>query len=109
MDGQAGSGFAGTWNGRLELRSDRWHLDLCEHSRVRIKQLPLSPEAYDDWEGNQRPPRVGDMGIVISIYQRPGSPEGYCQMVECVECVEPGGAPLWLGDFSAEELEPVCS
>ena len=34
-------------------------------------------------------------------------PEGYCYTVECEECVAPGGAPLWLGDFSAEELEAV--
>ena len=84
-------------------------MDLREYSRVRIRQLLRSPDAYDDWGGNQRPPRVGDIGIVVSIYQPPVSPEGYSYTVECAESIEPGGAPLWLGDFSAEELEAVHS
>ena len=84
-------------------------MDLREHSRVRIRQLLRPPDAYDDWGGNQRRPRVGDIGIVVSIFQPLARPEGYCYTVECEECVAPGGAPLWLGDFSAEELEAVHS
>jgi hypothetical protein len=84
-------------------------VDLREYSRVRIRQLLRSPDAYDDLGRNQRPPRVGDIGIIVSIYQPPCSPEAYCYTVECADCIEPGGAPLWLGDFSAEELESVSS
>ena len=95
--------------GKLEFKIDRRLMDLREHSRVRIRQLLRSPDAYDDLGWGVRPPQVGDIGIVLSAYQHPDSPEGYCYTVECAECIEPGGAPLWLGDFSAEELEAVHS
>jgi hypothetical protein len=84
-------------------------MNLREHGRVRIRQLLRSPDAYDDLGWNQRPPQVGDIGIVLSAYQPPGGPEVCYFTVECAECIEPGGAPLWLGDFSAEELEAVSS
>jgi hypothetical protein len=82
-------------------------MNLGEHSRVRIRQLLRSPDAYDDLRWNQRPPHVGDIGIVLSAYQPPGRPEVYYFTVESAECIEPGGAPLWLGDFSSEELEAI--
>jgi hypothetical protein len=84
-------------------------MDLREHSRVRIRQLVRSPDAYDDLGWNRRPPQVGDIGIVLSAYHPLDSPESYFYTVECAECIESGGAPVWLGDFSAEELEAVHS
>jgi hypothetical protein len=89
------------WGVRRQL------MDLREYSRVRIRQLLRSPDTYDGWGWNCRPPRVGDIGIVVHIDQPPGSPEGHRYTVECAKCVEPGAAPLWLGDFSDEELETV--
>ena len=84
-------------------------MDLREYSRVSVKQLLRSPDASGEWMIYKRPPQVGDIGIIVSIYQPPCSPEAYCYTVECADCIEPGGAPLWLGDFSAEELESVSS
>jgi hypothetical protein len=73
-----------------------------EYSQVRIRRLLRSPDSSDDFIVYVRPPQVGDVGIVVSVYQRPGTAEGYCYTVECADG---GDTPLWLGDLSAEELE----
>ena len=73
-----------------------------EYSQVRIRQLIRPPEASKNCIVYVRPPQVGDVGIIVSVYQRPGSAGGYCYTVEFADR---GGAPLWLHDFSADELE----
>jgi hypothetical protein len=69
---------------------------------VRIRQLLRPPEEYDGWRVNKRPPQVGDTGTIVDILQAPGAPDDYV-----VEASGPDGVSVWLGDFSAEELEPV--
>lgn len=54
------------------------------------------------WHLNQRPPQVGDTGTIIDILQGPGLPVRYV-----VESVGSDGATLFLGEFSAEELDEV--
>ena len=71
-----------------------------EYSLVRVQQLLRSPDHYDGWRINQRLPQVGDVGYIIDILQVPGLPESYV-----VECSGSDGVDIWLGDFSAEELE----
>ena len=71
-----------------------------EYSLVRVRQLLHPPAHYDGWCINQRPPQVGDTGYVIDILQAPGLPDNYV-----VECSGPDGVDIWLGDFTAEELE----
>jgi hypothetical protein len=78
-----------------------------EYSLVRIRRLLRPSEAYDGWRSNLRSPRTGDEGIVVDILNAPGVPGTYLYIVECRECIEPGGEPLWLGEFSEEELEPL--
>lgn len=75
-------------------------MSLQQYGVVRIRQLLRSPEAYDDWRINQRPPRVGDQGVIVDILQAPGLPDNYV-----VESVGPDGVTVWLGDFTDEELE----
>lgn len=76
--------------------------DLRQYHEVRIRRLLRLPGAYDGWGFNQRAPRVGDVGTVLDILDVPGSKTGYV-----VECSGPDGVTVWLGDFTAEELEPV--
>jgi len=73
-----------------------------QYEQVRIRQLLRPPDEYNGWGINQRPPRVGDVGYLIDILQAPGVPDSYV-----VECSGPGGVDIWLGDFTAEEIEPV--
>jgi hypothetical protein len=63
--------------------------ELRLYEQVRVVRLLHPPEHYDGWRVNQRPPAVGDIGYLIDILQTPGVPDG------------------WLGDFLADELEPV--
>jgi hypothetical protein len=79
-------------------------VSLRQYASVRVRRLLQSPEAYDGWRVNQRHPRVGDVGTIIDILQAPGLPDNYV-----VEAGGSDGATLWLGDFSAEELEEADS
>ncbi len=78
-------------------------LMLRQYDVVRVVQLLRPAEAYDGWGLNQRPPQVGDVGTIVEILQAPGLPDDYV-----VECVGPGGRPIWLGDFFEEELAPLA-
>lgn len=75
---------------------------LREYQEVRVRLLLRPPGAYDGWGFNQRAPRVGDVGTLLDILETPGAETGYV-----VECSGPGGGTIWLGDFTAAELEPV--
>jgi len=69
---------------------------------VRVRQLLRPREAYDGWKLNRRPPLVGDVGTIVDILHAPGAPDDYV-----VECIGPDGVTEWLGDFSADEIEPA--
>jgi len=71
-----------------------------QYSTVRIRQLRRSPEEYDGWQVNQRPPQIGDVGTIVDVLASPGLPYGYV-----VEASGPDGITIWLGDFTPEELE----
>lgn len=72
------------------------------YSLVRIVQLLHPLDTYDGWRLNKRPPRIRDVGTIVDILQAPGLPTKYV-----VESCDNEGIPIWLGDFDAEELEPV--
>ena len=75
---------------------------LEQYGQVRVRQLLRPPAAYDRWQVNQRPPAIGDVGTLLDILTAPGLPERFV-----VESSGPGGVSVWLGDFAAEELEPL--
>lgn len=78
---------------------------LPQYALVRVRQLLRSPEEYDGWNVNQRPPRVGDVGTIVDVFTAPGvAEEDYV-----VECSGPGGIDVWLGEFTFEELELVTN
>jgi hypothetical protein len=78
--------------------------ELRQYEQVRVVRLLRPAEHYDGWRLNKRAPAVGDVGSLIDIHQAPGSPDDYV-----VETSGPDGVTIWLGDFLAEELEPVDS
>jgi hypothetical protein len=69
---------------------------------VRVRTLLRAAEGYDGWQVSQRPPGVGDVGVLVEVLSAPGLPDHYV-----VECVASDGATVWLGEFTAEELELV--
>ncbi len=75
---------------------------LEQYSRVRVVRLRHSPEKYDGWRLNRRSPQVGDIGTVVDILHAPNRPDDYI-----VESSGPDGITTWLGDFDADELEPL--
>ena len=74
--------------------------ELKEYAAVRIRKLLHPPEHYDGWHLNQRPPQIGDKGIIVDILRASGQPDRYV-----VESSGADGVTIWLGDFSTEELE----
>ena len=77
--------------------------NLEPYGLVRIRQLLLPIAEYDGWRVNQRPPQVGDVGTLLDILHAPGLPDRYV-----VESSGEDGVTVWLGDFAAEELDPVA-
>jgi hypothetical protein len=77
-------------------------MSLEQFSKVRVRQLFRPPDEYDGWRFNQRPPRIGDTGFIVDILHAPGVPDDFV-----VECGGPDGITVWLGDFSADEIEAV--
>jgi hypothetical protein len=75
---------------------------LEQYKLVRIRQLLQPATEYDGWRANQRPPQVGDVGTLLDILHATGLPDRYV-----VESSGADGITVWLGDFVAEELEPV--
>jgi hypothetical protein len=74
-------------------------LPLRQYDMVRIRRLLRSPDSYDGWRINRRPPRIGDVGAIVEISQAPGLPDHYV-----VENSGPDGITIWLGEFDGEEL-----
>jgi hypothetical protein len=71
---------------------------LPEYSLVEVVELLHAPEHYDGWKVNQRPPAIGDRGVVVDRL----SEDDYI-----VECSGPDGVDIWLGDFKRCELRLV--
>lgn len=89
--------------GRQALRVHPVPPLLTPYSRVRVRQVVRTPDQYDGWRINRRPPAVGDVGTIVEILHAPDLPPAYV-----VEMTEPGtGTTLWLGDFHADELDPL--
>ena len=74
---------------------------LEQYGLVRIRQLFQPVAEYDGWRVNLHPPQVGDVGTLLHILHAFGLPDRYV-----VESSGADGVTLWLGDFTAEELEP---
>jgi hypothetical protein len=74
---------------------------LPQYSSVKIIQLLRPPEHYNDWKINQRPPAVGDEGIIVEIYQN--GPD----VLYVVESVAADARAIWLADLKREELAPA--
>lgn len=70
------------------------------YKQVRVRRLVQPPDSYDPWRLNQRAPQVGDVGTYIDLLHAPGLPDHYV-----VEMCGVGGAPVWLAEFLADELE----
>lgn len=75
---------------------------LRQYERVRVVRLLHPPDHYDGWRVNQRPPVIGDTGTLIDILHAPDGSVDYV-----VESSGPDGVSIWLGDFLAEEIEPI--
>lgn len=75
---------------------------LEQYGLVRIRRLLRPPAEYDGWRVNQRPPQVGDVGTLLDILYASGLPNRYVVESSCTD-----GVTVWLGDFAAEELEPL--
>ncbi len=73
-----------------------------QYSTVRVVKLLRSNSDYDDWKVNQRPPAIGDTGILIDFLHTPNLPDRYV-----VESAGPNGAPIWLCDFEEGEIESI--
>ena len=56
-----------------------------------LGSLLRPPETYNAYKINSRPPQLGDVGTVVDVMGSPGVPDSYVYIVECRECVEPGG------------------
>jgi hypothetical protein len=79
-----------------------WVAGLEHYGLVRIRQLLRPLTEYNGWRVNQRPPQVGDVGTLVDILNASGLPDRYV-----VESSGRDGITVWLGDFAAEELEPL--
>jgi hypothetical protein len=77
---------------------------LVQYQIVRVVKLLGEPEQYHGWKLNRRPPAVGDTGTLLNVLCAPGLRDRYV-----VECCEPDGTTVWLGDFDAAELQPAQS
>lgn len=77
-------------------------VSLEQYELVRIRQLLQPVAEYDGWRVNQRPPQVGDVGTLLDILHAPGLSDRYV-----VESSGADGVTVWLGDFAAEELDPL--
>lgn len=77
-------------------------IQLRQFELVRVRKFLQSPESYNGWRINQRVPQIGDVGTIVEILQGDGSPDCFV-----VESCDSNGMTLWLGDFQAEELEPL--
>jgi len=77
-------------------------MEFKEYDVVQVVQLLHSPEYYDGWKLNKRPPKIGDEGTLLNIATAPDLPTHFI-----VEAASEDGDTDWLGEFVEEELELV--
>jgi hypothetical protein len=65
---------------------------------VRIVKLLTPSREFTGTEGVRRPPRIGDEGTIVLVYD----PQTFA-----VEMIDENGMTVWLADFKAEELERI--
>jgi hypothetical protein len=75
---------------------------LKQYTEVRVVKLVQSPDKYNGWKLNKRPPQIGDIGTLIDYLPSKGKPRFY--IVEKSDPVD--GTDIWLVDFLEEEIEP---
>jgi len=75
---------------------------LKELDQVRVVRLAASDRLVDGTERVRRQPRVGDIGVVVSLLGGASDPPRYY-----VECVDNDGLTVWLTDFDESELAPT--
>lgn len=72
---------------------------LRPYDTVCVKRI--SPRARaNGWRVNQRAPQLGDAGTIVDVIPGVDEPELYI-----VECSDSEGSTVWLGEFTAEEIE----
>ncbi|HKG93880.1 MAG TPA: hypothetical protein VKA84_18370 [Gemmatimonadaceae bacterium] len=76
---------------------------IAQHDAVRIIALTGSPEDHLIRSTSERPPRVGDVGMVVDITTRLGGVGRHYT----VALSHPDARPIWLAVFAAHELELV--
>ena len=74
---------------------------LKEFERVRVVKLLKPANSYNSRNSNDRPPKVGDVGIVVDILTADKLPNRY--LVDLSNSAE----VICFGEFRAEELETV--
>ena len=77
-------------------------MSLQQYCLVRVVSLNQPLGSYDGWQLNQRAPRIGDVGTIVEVL---AAPDLRCAYV--VENADQRGVTVWLGEFSADELEVV--
>jgi hypothetical protein len=75
---------------------------LLELDVVEVIKLLRTDRPYTGTQAVCRPPRVGDTGTIVSVWNPETS-----DILYSVECVDKNGATVWLADFFAEELRRV--
>ena len=75
---------------------------LREYDCVRVAKLLRPNREFDGTEGVRRPPRIGDLAIIVHEYH----PDDPTAMV-AVEKVNDDGYTVWFADFDRDELEFV--
>ena len=74
---------------------------LKEYQQVRVVKLLEPADSYNSWNSNDRPPKIGDVGIVVNILTANELPNRY--LVDLSNSTE----IICFGEFQAEELEPL--
>ena len=64
--------------------------------KVRVVRLPPARDGM--LNDGLRPPRIGEIGVVVLAYDFPTE-------VYLVECPTADGSNVWLADFSPEDIE----
>jgi len=87
---------------------------LDEDIAVRVIRLRLPDRWWNGEEGVERPPLVGDIGVIVHIswpknsglfphmFRRKKSSAHYV-----VECANENGKLIYVADFAADEIEPL--
>ena len=76
---------------------------IAKHDAVRVVALTGSADDHLILATSARPPRVGDVGVVVDISPRLGGRGRHVT----VRSSDADGRPVWLAVFAAHELAPA--